>query len=135
MALNNTKQSFLEKKGIEERNKEIARSDYGKNNEYSDSHEDAISNPSDKEKYLGKGTNSGGHQHYTPDFSKPSTLINYSNLDTTNGGGSYDIHGRNNQGGRDRLLKYNIYNKDNEYGPNSIDMSENIEDGQYVIKA
>ena len=134
MALNNTKQSTLEQKGLEERRVEMVRSDSGKKNQYSETHEDALSHPDDSEKVLGKGTNSGGHQHYTPDHTKPSTLMNYSNLDTTNGGGYYDIHGRNEQGGRDRLLKINIYNKENAYGPNSIDTSENIDEGQYVIK-
>jgi hypothetical protein len=134
MALNNTKQTTLESNGIEERRIELVRSDYSKNNAYSESHEDALSNPDDPEKVLGKGTNSGGHQHYTPDHSKPSTLINYSNLDTTSGGGYYDVHGRNGQGGRDKLLKINIYNKDNAYGLNSVDTSDNIKDGQYVIK-
>jgi hypothetical protein len=134
MALNNKRQSALEAKGIIERQQEITRSDYNKNDAYSATHEDAISHPDEPEKVLGKGTNSGGHQHYTPDFSRPSTLINYSNLDTTNGGGYYDIHGRNEQGGRNRLLKINIYNKDNAYGPNSVDTTENINDGQYVIK-
>jgi hypothetical protein len=124
MALNNTKQTTLESNGIEERRIELVRSDYSKNNAYSESHEDALSNPDDPEKVLGKGTNSGGHQHYTPDHSKPSTLINYSNLDTTSGGGYYDVHGRNGQGGRDKLLKINIYNKDNAYGLNSVDTSD-----------
>ena len=134
MALNNKRQSALEAKGMIERQQEITRSDYNKQDAYSDSHEDAISHPDDPEKVLGKGTQSGGHQHYTPDFSKPSTLINYSNLDTTNGGGYYDIHGRNEQGGRDRLMKINIYNKDNAYGPGSVDTTVNINDGQYVMK-
>lgn len=134
MALNKTKQSTLESRGMEERKIELVRSDYGKNNAYSDSHEDALSHPDDPEKVLGKGTNNGGHQHYTPDHSKPSTLINYSNFDTTSGGGYYDIHGRNEQGGRDRLLKINIYSKDNAYGPNSIDTTANIDEGQYVMK-
>lgn len=134
MALNNTKQSTLESRGMEERQIESVRSDYGKNNVYSESHEDALSHPDDPEKILGKGTNSGGHQHYTPNHSIPSTLINYSNFDTTSGGGYYDIHGRNEQGGRDRLLKINIYSKDNAYGPNSVDTSANINDGQYVMK-
>jgi hypothetical protein len=134
MALNNKRQSALEAKGMIERQQEITRSDYNKQDAYSESHEDAISHPDDPEKVLGKGTQSGGHQHYTPDFSKPSTLINYSNLDTTNGGGYYDIHGRNEQGGRDRLMKINIYNKDNAYGPGSVDTTANINDGQYVMK-
>jgi hypothetical protein len=133
MALNNKRQSALEAKGMIERQQEITRSDYNKKNYYSDSHEDAISHPDDPEKVLGKGTNNGGHQHYTPDLSKPS-YINYSNLDTTNGGGYYDIHGRNEQGGRDRLLKINIYNKKTPYGHGSVDTTENIKDGQYVMK-
>lgn len=134
MALNNKKQSALEVKSMDERHKELVRSDYNKNSAYSEMHEDAISHPDDPTKVLGKGTNSGGHQHYTPDFTKPSTLINYSNLDTTSGGGYYDIHGRNEQGGRNRLIAINIYNKDNAYGPNSVDTTENIEDGQYVMR-
>ena len=134
MALNNSKQSNLERKGIEERHIQIVRSDYSANDAYSESHEDALSNPSDKNKILGKGTNSGGHQHYTPDYTKPSTLFNYSNLDTSAGGGAYDIYGRNEQGGRERLLKMNFYSKDNAYGHDSVDTSANIEDGQYVLK-
>ena len=131
---NKNKQSTLEVKGIEKRHEELIRSDYNKGDFYSESHEDALSNPEDEKKALGKGTGSGGHQHYIPDHSKPSTLFNYSNLDTSRGGGAYDIHGRNEQGGRNRLVKINLYNKDNAYGPNSVDTSLNIEDGQYVLK-
>lgn len=133
MAINNSKQSVLEKEGFEERHKEVIRSDYNKNDFYHESHIDALSDPSDESKYMGKGTNSGGHQHYVPDFSKPKTLINYSNLDTQNGGGSYDIHGKDGKSGRNRLLAINIYNKDNSYGLNSVDTSANIADGQYVF--
>jgi hypothetical protein len=135
MALNNTKQSTLEIKGIEERRVEMVRSDYSKNNEYSEKHEDALSHPNDNQKPLGKGTNSGGHQHYTPDHSLPSSLMNYGNLDTSSGGGYFDIHGRNEQGGRERLLKINIYSKDNAYSLESVDTTANIDDGQYVMKA
>jgi hypothetical protein len=131
---NKTKQSVLESKGIERRHEELIRSDYNKQDAYSESHVDALSDPSDETKVLGKGTGSGGHQAYVPDSTKPSTLFNYSNLDTTNGGGAYDIHGRNQQGGRNRLVKINLYNKDNAYGPNSVDTSSNIQDGQYVLR-
>jgi len=134
MALNNSKQSNLERKGKIEREQELIRSDYNHNDAYSASHEDAISNPNDEKKIYGKGTNSGGHLHSVPDYNKPSTLINYSNFDTTSGGGAYDIHGRNGEGGRNRLVKINLYNKDNAYGPNSVDTSANIADGQYVMK-
>ena len=131
MALNN-KQSNLEKKAIDERHNEIVRSDYNKQDFYDENHVDAMSDPNDEAKIMGKGTNSGGHQHYVPDSSQKG--YNYSNLDTSNGGGAYDIYGRNEQGGRNRLLSINIYNKTNSYGPNSVDTSANIDDGQYVIK-
>lgn len=134
MALNNNKQSHLEIKGREERNKEIIRSDYNKNDFYSESHEDALSNPSDTDKPLGKGTGDGGHQAYVPDLNKPSTGYNYSSLNTSEGGGSYDIYGKDGKSGRERLTKINIYNKSNSYGPNSIDTSLNIEEGQYSLK-
>ena len=134
MAINNSKQSNLEKKGVEERKKEIIRSDYNRSDAYSEEHIDAIWNPDDETKYLGKGTGSGGHQHYVPNPNLPSTSINYSNLKTTEGGGAYDIHGRNGQSGRNRLVSINIYNKENSYGFDSVDSSANIEDGQYVLK-
>lgn len=130
----NNKQSYLEKQGIEARREQIVRSDYNKADAYSEEHEDALSNPNDKNKALGKGTGNGGHQHYRPNHDLPPTLINYSNMDTTAGGGAYDIHGRNDVGGRNRLISYNLYNNDNAYGPDSVDSSMNIEDGQYVMK-
>ena len=34
----------------------------------------------------------------------------------------------------ERLLKINNYGKDNPYGPNSVDTSANVGDGQYVIR-
>lgn len=130
----NKKQSYLESQAIEARQTHLIRSDYNKQDVYSDSHEDAISNPDDANKALGKGTNSGGHQHYVPDSTRSSSTYNYNNIDTNNGGGGYDIHGRNEVGGRNRLLNINIYNKNNSYGPDSVDTSANIDEGQYVIK-
>lgn len=131
---NTAKQSRLEIEGIQKRHEEIIRSDYNKNDEYSDSHIDALSNPEDENKVLGKGTNTGGHLHYSPDASQSKTSINYGNFRTTSGGGAYDIYGRNGQGGRNRLIQMNLYNKDKAYGQNSVDTSSNIEDGQYVLK-
>ena len=130
----NNKQSYLEKKGFDARNEQTLRSNYKKENGYSAEHEDAISNPDDTKKVLGKGTGNGGYQHTRPNHELPSTLINYSNLDTTAGGGAYDIHGKNDVGGRKRLMTYNLYNSDNAYGVDSVDTSMNIADGQYVIK-
>jgi hypothetical protein len=136
MALNNKKQSTLERKGIDERNNEIRLSRYSKNEAYSESHENALSDPTNDKKYLGKGTGSGGfqHPHSRPNHDLPPTLMNYSNLDThTEAGGAYDIHGKNGVGGRNWLKDINLYNIDNAYSANSIDMSENIDNDQYVI--
>lgn len=133
MALNNNKQSYLEIKGREERNNEIIRSDYNKNDAYSSSHEDALSDPNRTDKPLGKGTGSTGHNAYTPDHSKSPYSYNYDSLDTSKGGGSYDIHGKDGNGGREKLTKINLYNKEYSYGPNLIDTSSNVVDGQYKM--
>jgi hypothetical protein len=123
------KQTNLEKIGFDRRDN-LPTSDYNAKDPYNANHEDAISN----DKPLGKGTGHGGHLHSQPDASKPSTMIDYSNFDTFNGGGSYDIHGRNEIGGRNRLMTYNIYGPNNAYDLNSIDTSENIKAGQVTIK-
>jgi hypothetical protein len=128
------KQTNLEKKAIERRQAELVRSDYNKTEKYDESHEDAKSDSSRVDKPLGKGTAHGGHTHYRPDYSKSKDLIDYSNFDTFNGGGSYDIHGRNEIGGRNRLVSYNIYGPNNSYLDEPIDMSLNIAEGQVVIK-
>ena len=122
-------QSCLEKKGIESRQEHLVRSDYNKEDSYSATHKDAISDGD----VLGKGTLSGGHGHWLPDCNKPKTEIDYSNFDTTQGGGLYDIEGRNGIGGRERLMTYCLYNQENEYSAKLIDTTENQNDGQYVV--
>lgn len=121
-------QTCLEVKGIEARNESLVRNDYTRNDEYSSTHPDALSNGDP----LGKGTGHGGHTHSTPDCTRPSS-IDYSNFDTTNGGGIYDIEGRNGVGGRNFLETISVYNETHEYGPNSVDTSANVADGQIVI--
>lgn len=132
-------QSCLEITGITERNNEIIRNDYTRTNQYSETHSDALSNGDPQ----GKGSGNGGHGHYLPNRSLPKTMMNYSNLDThsENIGGSYDIgadgtsyNGRN--GGRTFLKTISLYNAENAYnsGNNIIDTTENVNDGQVVIK-
>lgn len=132
-------QSCLEITGITERNNEIIRNDYTRTNQYSETHSDALSNGDPQ----GKGSGNGGHGHYLPNCSLPKTMMNYSNLDThsENIGGSYDIgadgtsyNGRN--GGRTFLKTISLYNAENAYnsGNNIIDTTENVNDGQVVIK-
>ena len=122
------KQTCLEKRGIDARHEQIVRSDYNIEDQYGPTHKDAISDGDPQ----GKGTNHGGHTHFLPDCNQPTTTINYSNFDTFNGGGEYDIKGRNGIGGRERALASSLYNNENSYGPTSVDTSANVNDGQYV---
>jgi len=124
------KQTCLEKKGIEARHETLIRNDYNSSDEYSAQHKDAISDGDP----LGKGTGHGGHGHWLPDCSKGQTMIDYSNFDTENGGGLYDIEGRNGKGGRNWLKNISLYNENDQYGPNSVDTTANQLDGQIVLK-
>ena len=120
-------QSCLEKRGIEERSVEIVRSDYNIENQYGPSHPDALSNGD----VNGKGTGHGGHTHYLPDCNKPTSTIDYSNFDTLNGGGLYDIEGRNDVGGRKKAINSSLYNHERQYSANSINTEINLRQGQY----
>ena len=119
----------LEKRGRDERNQEITRSDYNQENPYGPTHSDAISNGDPQ----GKGTGHGGHSAWLPDCTKPTNMIDYSNFDTAHGGGYYDIYGRNDIGGRERSLARSMYNQEFQYGANLVNTSENIADGQYYF--
>lgn len=133
MALKN-RQSALEASAIKERNKELDKNrNYGRGEgrEYNSSHEKAKSTPDSPH---GKGVENSDHQIYVPELEKNSTTrYRYDSLNTEKGGGLYDIKGRNGDGGRERLLEINLYDKNNEYGPGLIDMSANLDDGQYII--
>ena len=122
-------QSCLEKRGIEERNAEIVRSDYNIEDQYSATHKDALSNGDAQ----GKGTNHGGHTHSLPDCTK-GPMIDYSNFDTTHGGGAYDIDGRNDIGGRNKNVAFNLYNATRPYGANLINTELNLKQGQYQMR-
>lgn len=123
-------QSCLEKRGIEERNAEIVRSDYNIEDQYSATHKDAVSDGDAQ----GKGTNHGGHAHFLPDCNKPNSMIDYSNFDTTNGGGAYDIEGRNDIGGRKKNVAFNLYSAENQYGANLVNTELNVNQGQYQMR-
>lgn len=121
-------QTSLEKYGIEERKNTIIRNDYSITDEYSDLHADAISDGDVK----GKGTKSGGHGVWLPDHSKPRS-IDYSNFNTTQGGGLYDIEGRNDIGGRKKAIASSLYNEEHQYGLHLIDTTKNVRDGQVQL--
>jgi hypothetical protein len=113
-------QSNLEKNGIDARQETLVRNDYTNADNYSSLHTDAIGNGDP----LGKGTGIGGHIHSVPGQTTKRS-IDYSNLDTTNGGGVYDVEGRNGVGGRNFLKNISLYNENNEYGAHLIDTSAN----------
>ena len=129
MAMLENGQTCLEKRGMEERNQEIVRSDYNQESPYSATHPDAMSDGDPQ----GKGTGHGGHNAWLPDCTKPTNMIDYSNFDTVNGGGIYDIKGRNDIGGRERSLARSMYNYEYQYGANLINTAENVADGQYYV--
>ena len=125
-------QTCLEKRGIAERQEEMKRSDYNMNDPYSATHKDALSTGDPQ----GKGSGSGGHSHYLPDCTKPTTTIDYSNFDTNpsdNIGGQYDIEGRCGIPGRKEQMARSIYNHLTPYGPNLVNTELNRADGQYYI--
>lgn len=123
-------QSCLEKRGMEQREKELVRSDYNINNQYGPTHPDAISDGD----VAGKGTG-GNHSHYLPDCTKPTGMIDYSNFTTDRGGGYYDIYGRAEAGesGREVSLARSMYNRENPYGAELVNTEKNIADGQYYV--
>ena len=129
MAMFENGQTCLEKRGIDERNEEIVRSDYNAENPYGPTHPDAISDGDPQ----GKGTGHGGHNAWLPDCTKPTNMIDYSNFDTVNGGGVYDIKGRNGMGGRERSLDRSMYNQEVQYGANLVNTAENVAQGQYYV--
>jgi len=125
-------QSCLEKRGIEERNTEIVRSDYNIEDQYSATHSDALSNGDAQ----GKGSGHGGHTHFLPDCNKPTGTIDYSNFDTSpssNIGGCYDINGRNGIGGRNYAMSVSMYNHQTPYSASLVDTSQNVAQGQYQV--
>lgn len=123
--------SNLEKKGSERRNVELLRNDYERNNEYSSEHEDALTHD-DETHPFGKGTGEGGHKYSIPNANLSPYMMDYSNFNTQDGGGSYDKYGRNGIGGRRKLQSINLYGPDNEYGKDSVSISSDII-GQYVV--
>lgn len=129
MAVDQGKQSCLEKRGMEARQEHLVRNDFQRStNEYNAQSSSALSDGDPN----GKGTGHGGHSHWLPNCDGPIGMINYSNFDTFNGGGSYDINGRNDVGGRNRALANSLYNRNKPYGLTSVSTELNQIEGQYV---
>ena len=117
------KQSRLEKEGFVKRPELEMMNIYQDDvNEYSSEHKNAKSDGDVK----GKGVGTSTHPYLLPNENDSKTSYKPT-LITSEGGGAIDI------AKRDELQNINIYNELNQYGPNSVDTSKNVADGQYVV--
>jgi hypothetical protein len=136
--------SFLEIESMNARHVMETRSDYTRVNQYSETHPDALApdysggqgkvhTTSDGQNYtLGKGTGHGGHSHWLPHCTSQINVFNFSNFDTavtSNAGNELDNAARNQALTRSLYSALSPYNE----GPNAIDTSMNVLEGQYVI--
>jgi hypothetical protein len=126
------KQQRLEQEAIPHREELLLKNDYQAGAlEYNESHKDALSDGDP----LGKGT--GEAMGVAP---LPGSVldkgISRRNVNTSNGGGQYDIEGRPEVGksGRVELMAMNLYSEHDSYGVDSVDTSANRAKGQYYIK-
>lgn len=127
-------QTRLEAESLQIRKETSIKNDYNSKTELYNENHDSAKTHNDELHPLGKGTGHGGHTHTKPNRNASKTMIDRSQFDTNNGGGSYDIYGMNNAGGRIRSQMINLYGPENQYNEDSIDTSKNIEDGQWVNK-
>ena len=137
MAINT--QSRLEEEAIIKRKELLLHLNYDKENEYSDNHPDALATGDPQGKGVGSANSS--YSYLLPD--RKGSKTSYRNTITTNveAGGQYDIEGVKGlngafQGnsGRNFLMTINLYSNVEEYGPDSVDTTQNVLDGQYQVK-
>lgn len=114
----------LEKRSTEERNRELIRSDYNRDNQYNAEHPNARATGDAK----GKGTGSQGHGDWMPDCEVDVNVFNYSNFNTdpdSGAGNDADNEARN-----EGFLRCK-YSANNPYG--DIDVTTNAVIGQYFV--
>lgn len=117
------KQSRLEKEGFIKRPELEMMNTYQDDvNEYSSEHKNAKSDGDVK----GKGVGTATHPYLLPNELESKTSYKPTII-TNDGGGALDI------AQRELLENINIYSKENQYGPQSVDTSKNVADGQYVV--
>lgn len=133
-----TKQSRLEAEGIQAREEQVRRNYYQQSkgdeditSEYSAQHKNALSDGDVK----GKGINNGESMGVLyPNRNASKTQLG-STIDTSAGGGLYDIEGRNGIGGRKRSIIKNLYSAENPYGSDSVSCDEHVKNyNQYIVK-
>lgn len=117
-------QTRLEKEGLNYRENNLPKSEYQReSNEYSAEHPNAKSDGDAR----GKGVGTAAHAYLLPDENASKT--SYKNtLITDKGGSSVDTTQRT------YLQSINLYNENRAYGPNSVDTSANVADGQIIVK-
>lgn len=116
----------LESVSRQERNQEIIRSDYQRNNQYSATHPDARATGDAQ----GKGTGHGGHSFWLPNCSGTLGIINYSNFDTApSSGAGNDVDNAT----RQVAMARSLYNYENAYSARIVDTSMNLREGQYRV--
>lgn len=131
-------QTCLETRGITARKEQITRNVYtnaSQDKMYGPTHSDAMATGDIK----GKGRGGSGHLAWTPDCTKDTHTIDYSNFNTVSTdsepiGGLYDIEGREGIGGRRRAVVRSLYSREKPYGLNLISTEMNQAEGQVVIK-
>ena len=128
------KQTRLKQEEIQARKEQTIKNDFNKNGEVYNEESDLVKSHEDESHPLGKGTGGSGHGHRIPNRHASKTAIDRSDFDTEKGGGSYDIFGMNDAGGRKRSTMINLYSANYQYNENSIDTSKNVEDGQWINK-
>lgn len=140
MAIDTEKQSRLDVEGINYRNEKVGKYDEYKAeiNEYSENHDRAKTHDDENHPH-GKGT--GVPMTYAVrDLTAPKTQMNYKNMKTDDGGGSYDKFGTKGveaafQGdsGRAFMSHINYYTKENAYGQDSVNIDTSVR-GQFIVK-
>ena len=114
-------ESCLEKTGIEARNEMMGRSDYQRDNAYSELHPDAKASSGN-----GKGVG-GANTHSLPNCDGPINQISYSNFNSVGEAGN-DCD----QLQRKKSLSRSLYQKNKEYSALSVNTQRNRREGQYV---
>lgn len=116
----------LEVRSMDARHEQIVRSDYNKDNQYNESHPDALATGDAQ----GKGTGSSGHGFWLPDCNAQPNVFRYDNFDTDiSFGAGNDVDNQT----RNQSLTRSLYNQENIYASSEIDTSENVAEGQFVI--
>lgn len=115
----------LEKVSMDERHRELVKSDYTRDNEYSATHKDALADGDEK----GKGTGNPGHGYWLPDCNGELNVINYSNFDTAL---SFNPGNATDRLTRETALNRSLYNgTTNVYSADIVDTSMNVAEGQF----